>query len=229
MEMCTIAGVRVESQDIHPAKRLVMTRLTGAVLLLLAVGAMAPTSRAADDAGPLRVGVFRVDATPPLGTPVAYALARKIEDPLTARGVVLLGAGKPIVLCAVDWISIANGGHDKWRESLARAVGTSNDRVAVHVLHQHDGVRCDFSAEELLALEGLAGKRFDVPFVRKTIENAAAAAQASLQTAQRVTHLGVGEAKSRRWPRIAAFWGRTAAWRLLDPAHIAFPSRSYRA
>lgn len=146
-------------------------------------------------AGSLRVSVFQVDATPPLGTPVAYAPARKIEDPLTARGVVLLGAGKPIVLCAVDWIGISNGGHDAWRESLADAVGTSVERVAVHVLHQHDAVRCDFSSEELLAPHGLTGKRFDVPFVRKTIANAAQAAKESLAKAQPVTHLGVGEAK----------------------------------
>lgn len=145
--------------------------------------------------GSLRLGVFQVDATPPLGTPVAYALARKIEDPLTARGVVLLGAGQPIVLCAVDWIGIANGGHDVWRESLARAVGTSVDRVTVHALHQHDAVRCDFSAEELLAPQGLAGKRFDVPFVRKTIANAAQAAKASIDKAMPVTQLGVGEAR----------------------------------
>ena len=156
-----------------------------------------PTSAAEENlpGGPLQIGVFQVDATPPLGTPVAYALARKIEDPLTARGIVLLGAGKPIVLCAVDWIGIANGGHDVWRESLARAVGTSVDRVSVHVLHQHDGVRCDFSSEELLAPQGLAGKRFDVPFVRKTIANAAAAARAALDKAQPVTHLGVGQAR----------------------------------
>lgn len=146
-------------------------------------------------AAPLRVSVFQSDATPPLGTPVAYALARKIEDPLSARGIVLQGVGQPIVICAVDWIAISNGGHDVWRESLARAVGTTPDRVTVHVLHQHDGVRCDFSAEELAADQGLAGKRFDVLFVRKAIADAAEAAKASLANAQAVTHLGVGEAK----------------------------------
>ncbi len=143
----------------------------------------------------LRIGTFQVDATPPLGSPVAYAPARKIEDPLSARGVVLLGAEKPIVLCAVDWIGIANGGHDAWRESLARAVGTTPDRVAVHVLHQHDALRCDFTAEELAAAQGLPGKRFDVPFVRKTIADAADAAKACVETARPVTHLGVGEAR----------------------------------
>lgn len=152
----------------------------------------------ADDrnaADKIRISAFQADATPPLGTPVAYALARKIEDPLTARGIVLQGMGKPIVLCAVDWISISNGGHDVWRESLANAVGTSQDRVAVHVLHQHDGVRCDFTSEELLAPHGLGGKRFDVLFVRKAIANAAEAARKSLDGAEPVTHLGVGEAK----------------------------------
>jgi len=139
--------------------------------------------------------VFQTDATPPLGTPVAYAPARKIEDPLSARGIVLLGAGQPIVLCAVDWIGIANGGHDAWRESLALAVGTSVERVAVHVLHQHDAVRCDFSAEELLAPHGLTGRRFDLPFARRTIANAGAAAKAALQTARPVTHLGIGQAR----------------------------------
>jgi hypothetical protein len=108
--------------------------------------------------GVLKVAVFQADATPPLGSPVAYAPARKIEDPLSARGIVLLGAGKPIVLCAVDWIGIGNGGHDAWRESLAQAAGTSMNRVTVHVLHQHDGVRCDFTAEELLVPHGLGDK-----------------------------------------------------------------------
>ena len=158
-------------------------------------GPVVSTCNAAEPDGSLQVSVFQADATPPLGTPVAYALARKIEDPLSARGIVLMGVGKPIVLCAVDWISIANGGHDAWRQSLAQAVGTSVDRVTVHVLHQHDGVRCDFDAEELLAAQGLGGKQFHVPFVRKAIAAAAEAAQASVARPHRVTHLGVGQAK----------------------------------
>src|SRR5688572_31830790 len=73
-----------------------------------------PRARAADEV--FRVGVFRVDVSPPLGSPVAYAPARKIEDPLSARGIVLVGAGQPIVLCAVDAIGIGNEGFDQWRE-----------------------------------------------------------------------------------------------------------------
>lgn len=47
--------------------------------------------------------------------PVAYVKARSITDPLSARSVVLMGEGKPVVLCAVDWIGNDNGGHDEWR------------------------------------------------------------------------------------------------------------------
>lgn len=166
------------------------------VLFVLASSILGGSTRAADPpAKMLKVAVFQADATPPLGSPVAYAPVRKIEDPLSARGIVLLGAGDPIVLCAVDWIGIANGGHDVWREQLARAAGTSVDRVAVHVLHQHDGVRCDFTAEELATPHRLGGRRFDVGFVRETIDNTAKAIRASINEARPVTHLGVGQAK----------------------------------
>lgn len=143
---------------------------------------------------PLRVAVFCVDATPPIGSPVAYAPARSIQDPLSARGIVLLGAGRPIVLCAVDWIGVSNGGYDAWREALARAAETSPDRVTVHAVHQHDGPRCDFTTEELLAAHGLGGKRFDDSFARRTIEQTAAAIRDALSSARQVTHLGVGQA-----------------------------------
>lgn len=165
--------------------------LVGLMMILPNRGAMA----ADGESSQLRVGVFRADATPPLGSPVAYAPVIKIEDPLTARGIVLLGAGEPIVLCAVDWIGIANGGHDVWRQRLAAAAGTTPDRVAVHALHQHDGVRCDFSAEELLAAQGLGGLRFDVPFVRQTIVGVEQAIGEAIATARPVSHLGVGKAK----------------------------------
>jgi len=149
-----------------------------------------------DDTGAtLRLAVFHADATPPLGSPVAYAPARKIEDPLGARGIVLLGAGEPVVICAVDWIGISNEGHDAWREALAGAAGTSIDRVAVHALHQHDGPRCDFGAEALLEPLGLGGKRQENAFLRRTIAATAEALKSSLGSARPVTHLGVGKAK----------------------------------
>lgn len=63
-------------------------------------------------AEPFRIAVFKADATPQVGMPVANVRARSITDPLSAQGIVLMGEGKPVVLCAVDWIGIGIGGHD---------------------------------------------------------------------------------------------------------------------
>src|SRR5258705_13144310 len=87
----------------------------------------------------LRIGTFDIDATPPIGSMMAYdPVTNRWDLGLRARGLVLLGAGEPIVLCAVDWIGIANEGHDAFQSALARAAGTSPRQVAVHTLHQHD-------------------------------------------------------------------------------------------
>jgi hypothetical protein len=153
-------------------------------------------ARAAEEK--LRVGVFRVDVTPPLGSPVAYAPARKIEDPLSARGIVLLGAGRPVVLCAVDSLGIGNEGFEQWREGLAQATGTTPNRVAVHVLHQHDAPRHDFTVEALLDRHGLGGKHFDVAYMRGAIRKASEAAALAVKSAQPCTHLEVGKARVDR-------------------------------
>jgi len=61
-------------------------------------------------AEPIRVGTFEVDASPPVGSPLAYDPTKGVQTPLSCRGIVLAGAGKPIVLCAVDWIGISKRG-----------------------------------------------------------------------------------------------------------------------
>src|SRR5262245_41454407 len=142
------------------------------LLIAFAICASATTCRAAE---PLQVGVFDVDASPPLGSPMAYNLTIEVTTPLRCRGVVLLGSGQPIVLCAVDWIGIGNDGHRVFREELARAAGTTAARVAVHALHQHDAPWCDFSTDELAEGEGIRREIFDSPFARDVIRRAAAA------------------------------------------------------
>jgi hypothetical protein len=79
-------------------------------------------------AAELKVATFNVDATPPLGSPLCNGAVKPVKEivtPLTARGVVLLGAGEPIVLCAFDWVGIGNQGHDAFRAALAEGAGTS--------------------------------------------------------------------------------------------------------
>ncbi|MEX2577477.1 MAG: hypothetical protein WD342_00345 [Verrucomicrobiales bacterium] len=141
---------------------------------------------------PVRVGVFDVDASTPEGSPLAYDPAKGVQTPLSCRGIVLAGSGKPIVLCAVDWIGIGNGGQTVFKEALAEAAGTDPDRVAVHVLHQHDAPRCDFSADALLAEHGIGGAAFDPEHARSVVKNAAAAVKVALAEARVVTHLGLG-------------------------------------
>ena len=117
------------------------------------------------------------------------------EMGLRARGITLLGAGEPIVLCAVDWIGIANESHDAFRSAIAQGAGTSPQRVAIHTLHQHDAPESDFSAERILKDAGLNPRQYDGDFQRRAMTNLQIAVKESLVRAQSVTHLGLGEAR----------------------------------
>jgi hypothetical protein len=161
--------------------------------VLFAAPASTPTLSPAPS---LRLATFDVDATPPVGSIMAYDPVTNHWDlTLRARGVVLLGAGEPIVLCAVDWIGIANEGHDVFCDALARAAATSPHRVAVHTLHQHDAPDCDFSAERILHDAGVEPRQFDGRFQRQLLADLERAARESVPRAQPVTQLGLGEAR----------------------------------
>jgi hypothetical protein len=144
----------------------------------------------------LRLVTFDVDATPPLGSAMAYDPVKRVDDlTLRCRGIVILGADQPIVLCAVDWIGIANEGHDAFRAALAEAAGTVPARVAVHSLHQHDAPGCDFTAEKIIKELDVKGySRFDGTFHRLVIQRAADAIRTALPNAQAITHYGYGDA-----------------------------------
>jgi hypothetical protein len=150
-------------------------------------------------AEPLRIATFKVDVTPPLGSPLCCSAgvkpAEKIVDSLSARGFILLGPSKPIVLVAVDWEGIANEGWDEWRGSIAAAAQTDIDHVSVHTLHQHDAPGYDPSAERILQARGLGAKLYDPAFMRKAIERVADAVRDAAGKPQTVTHLGLGKAK----------------------------------
>lgn len=117
------------------------------------------------------------------------------ELSLRCRGIVLLGADDPVVLCAVDWIGIGNEGNDVFREALAGAAGTKAGRVAVHTLHQHDAPACDFGAERLMEEAGRSAGRWSGEFARGVIQRAAEAVRESLPKARPVTQAGFGEAR----------------------------------
>ncbi|NND31085.1 MAG: hypothetical protein HKN76_00750, partial [Saprospiraceae bacterium] len=177
----------------------------------------------------IKVAPFSVNISPPIGAPVAYAPARKILDPLTASGIILQTPGDTFVLCAVDYIGIGNEGLDAWRLALADAAGTSFDKVNVHALHQHDGMRCDLTVERIMDEYGLGGTRFDVPYILRSIKKVSRAVKKSARRTIPVSHVGFGEAEVHKVAsnrRILGDDGKVAIirWsRVTDSAAIAAP------
>src|SRR5689334_8041673 len=160
--------------------------------LLLYFLFLVPTAEAVD----LKVGVFKVDVTPPPGSPLCDGLvppATGVNDPLSARGIILKADdGKPVVLVAVDWVGIGNGGHDAWRQAIADACNTPLDHVSVHTLHQHDAPGCDFDAEKIASEVGISNQTFPVEYARDAIRHVAIAANSVLANLDPVTHVGYG-------------------------------------
>ena len=164
-------------------------------IMVVAIGWICQPLEAAEGDDKLRVATFVVDVTPPLGSPLCYGYvkpAAEVVDPLTARGVVLLGTGKPIVLCVADFVGIGNASHDLWREALAEAAGTTADRVAMHSVHNHDSPGYDTSTDQLLEGQGLGGKLFDRKAHDASIAKVAAAVKQSCSDAVDVTKVGFG-------------------------------------
>ncbi len=144
----------------------------------------------------LRIATFDIDVTPPVGTQLAYDSVLNTWDlGQRAKGIVILGSGQPIVLCAVDWVCISNEGHDAFRTALSDAAGTIPERVAVHTLHQHDALWCDFSSERILKEANVNPRCFEGSFARKIIAQLAVKVRKSIGNSQPITHLGIGEAQ----------------------------------
>lgn len=164
-------------------------------ILFLSPG-LAQDNRLIPDSGPtIRMAVFDVDVTPPVGSHMAYdPVINSWDMGLRARGVVIMGAGQPIVLCSVDWIGIANESQDEFKKVMAEAAGTVPERVAVHTVHQHDAPACNFGAEKILKEAGIDPLRYESSFTRKAMYRIADAIRASHGNAQTITHVGTGEA-----------------------------------
>ncbi|MDF2376779.1 MAG: hypothetical protein P1U81_11090 [Verrucomicrobiales bacterium] len=143
----------------------------------------------------LQVSTFTTDITPPIGSPLCFSYikpARTVEEPLTARGLVIFGKEKPVVLCVADFVVIANASHDAWKEALASAAGTTPDRVAMHVIHNHDSPGYDLSAAIELEAQGLPDVMALKEAHDQAIADTADAVREAVQTKTPVTHIGLG-------------------------------------
>jgi hypothetical protein len=164
-----------------------------AAICLALCGALVGTG----DEPKFRLSTFTADVTIPLGHRCMGILPQKsqsIADPLEARGFVLQTPDGALVLAAIDWCEIRNGAYDEWRDSLAKAAGTTRERVLVCALHQHDAPVCDSGAQALLDEVGLKQELYDREFHAACLRDVAKALEGSLAKAQPVTHIGVGRA-----------------------------------
>lgn len=152
--------------------------------------------------GALSLSTFVVDVTPPVGSPLCFSNvkpAATIEAPLTARGIVLFGSGKPIVLCVADYVVIANESHDRWREALAQAAGTESNRVSMHVIHNHDSPGYDVSAMKLLEKRGLTDVMARRSAHDEAIEKTAEGLRSAMAERKPITHFSTASAVVREF------------------------------
>lgn len=173
------------------------TSLAGAIGTLLE----GPVAKAAEASGNLRIAPFRFDVTVPRGHPLCGGWiepATTVEDPLEAKGIVLLGAGKPIVLCAVDWTGILNEAHREWTEALAEGAGTTPDRVSVHTVHQHNAPFACLESQRYVEKLGIPPYIMDVEYFFRTLERCRKAVAEAVKTARPLTAVATAEAPVER-------------------------------
>jgi hypothetical protein len=167
----------------------------------------------------LHLATFACDVTPPLGHPLCGGWiepARAVDDPLRALGVVLLGMGQPVVLCAVDWCGIRNEAHARWRQELAEAAHTVPENVAVQCVHPHDAPFADVEAERLLEATSAAPFSLDLKFFQRAVEQTAAAVRNALAKTVSFTHIGIGQARVEQVAsnrRVLGPDGKVKSWR----------------
>ena len=165
-------------------------------LLSLCAGLIFPCASILS-AAKFEIATFSADVTVPMGHGMMGGLwkSKSVADPLFAKGVVLTGGDKPVVFVSVDWCEIRNASFDRWREVLARAAGTTRERVLVSAIHQHDAPVTDLEAQRTLNRLGLEGSVCDLAFHEKAVQRTAASLRTSLENMHLVTHIGLGKAK----------------------------------
>jgi hypothetical protein len=167
----------------------------------------------------LHLATFACDVTPPAGHPLCGGWiepVRAVDDPLWARGIILLGTGSPVVLCAVDWCGIRNDAHLHWRRALADAAHTVPENVAVQSVHPHDAPFADIEAERLLEATPGAPRSLDLRYFERAAQATADAARSALAHSVRFTHIGTGQAKVEQVAsnrRVIGANGKIKYWR----------------
>ena len=206
--------------------------ISGSTGAMVAGALLTSDSVAADKPGDLRLATFRFDVTPPEGHSLCGGWIRPVvavDDPLEAMGYVLLGIGKPIVVCAVDWTGLANSAHIQWRKALADAAKTTIDRVAVQCVHQHNAPFACMDAQAIVQEQGDLPDIVNPVFFDRCLKNAGDAVTKSLKKTTPVTHIAHGEVRVEKVAanrRIIGLNGKLISQRgssSRKPEHHRFP------
>ena len=206
--------------------------ISGSTGAMVAGALLTSDSVAAGKPGDLRLATFRFDVTPPKGHSLCGGWIRPVvgvDDPLEAMGYVLLGVGKPIVVCAVDWTGLANSAHIQWRKALADAARTAIDRVAVQCVHQHNAPFACMDAQAIVQEQGDLPDIVNPVFFDRCLKNAGDAVTKSLKKTTPVTHIARGEARVEKVAanrRIIGLNGKLVSQRGSSshkPEHHRFP------
>lgn len=183
--------------------------LRGALVLLCVLGA------ANSDAAELRVGVAKVDITPPLGIPMAgYYHARGADgvlDPLFAKAVVLESEGSRAAFVTLDLIGLTRAITDQARARIKQDTGIPAEQVMISATHAHTGPELanrgkrsgDLGAGSPLAVEFTEG-------LPAQIAEAVRLAAARLQPAQ--LRVGDGRCEGLTYNRRYYLRDGTVAW-----------------
>lgn len=198
----------------------------------IAAGVLPNVVRGSQPAGNLQVATFRFDVTPPTGHSLCGGWIKPVEavdDPLEAIGYVLTGAGKPIVVCVVDWTGLLNNAHIQWKQALADGAGTSIDRVTVHCVHQHNAPFACVDAEQIILDQGDLPHIVELDFFNRCLDAGRTAVAGAMQQTVAVTHIAHGEAQVEKVAgnrRIVGLDGKVASQRgssSKDPRHHELP------
>lgn len=171
-----------------------LARTPSVLMILLLTLAFAAIPLTGLHAEALKVATFKVDASPPVGSPLAYDPTKGIQMPLSFRGIILQGRDT-YVLCSVDWLGVSSDSQKGFKQAIAEAVDTEPKYVVIHAIHQHDAPRCDATTQAVFNEFDLDYDMFDLKFIEEIQTKAATAAKQSLTNLETVSHIGTGQAE----------------------------------
>jgi hypothetical protein len=137
--------------------------------------------------------------TPPTGEAMVWDVPLKaVLDPLLAKGIIIEQGDDRYVLCTLDWCELCNDSELWLRQKLAEAAGTTGERVAIHVVHQHDAPYVDAGAYKYLDKTDPPVLRLSDAFLERAGRRLAEAVAAAMKELREFDRVGTSQAMVER-------------------------------